>query len=420
MIDAYTIGIRLALNDELSVGLRQVRRDLAALDRASTGSAARLQGLRRIGAQAAAVATGYTARAPSAARRVDARPAGSIHPQVARRPAPTMALGGAADRKRPDASLFRAPAMDLRTRVMAHRPGANEVRMRPPWIAPPREPHSRRTEVPYRQYPVLDRGQSRASRVAQIGRADRVDDTRRPGLAAKAPSSALGRLVLPAPRIASGPPTRPRAAPASSRLEPRREPGRVGHPAAPDWTALTRRLLQAHGGIRLAATRQVAVGALVPASPVDAGRRRLTPWRDGRGADLAAGPIIRHRIAAGARGSMTPKLRTARDLAIAAVSPNRAASTRQQRISPELTRRSVAPRQASMITPARRGPTFHQEMNDQFPQSDLPSHAELILDGVQFGRLVADRLARHLDRPHAGTTFPDPRATPTWPGPSVG
>jgi hypothetical protein len=54
------------------------------------------------------------------------------------------------------------------------------------------------------------------------------------------------------------------------------------------------------------------------------------------------------------------------------------------------------------------------------PPSHTSGGGEILLDGARFGRLIADRLERHLDRPHAGFTGMDPRITPTWPGASVG
>jgi hypothetical protein len=50
MIDAYTIGITLALEDGVSEGIVAIRRDLAALDAAVADSAARLLMLRKLAA----------------------------------------------------------------------------------------------------------------------------------------------------------------------------------------------------------------------------------------------------------------------------------------------------------------------------------------------------------------------------------
>ena len=47
MIDAYTIGITLALNNGVSEGVAAIRRDLEALDRAVDASAAGLAHLRQ-------------------------------------------------------------------------------------------------------------------------------------------------------------------------------------------------------------------------------------------------------------------------------------------------------------------------------------------------------------------------------------
>ena len=45
---------------------------------------------------------------------------------------------------------------------------------------------------------------------------------------------------------------------------------------------------------------------------------------------------------------------------------------------------------------------------------------ELVLDGARFGRLICDRLVRHIDHPRSGLTGADPRLTPTWPGAAWG
>ena len=54
------------------------------------------------------------------------------------------------------------------------------------------------------------------------------------------------------------------------------------------------------------------------------------------------------------------------------------------------------------------------------PDPTGTSVGELVLDGARFGRLICERLVRHIDHPHSGLTGADPRLTPTWPGAAWG
>ena len=69
MIDAYTIGITLALNNGVSDGIAAIRRDLEALDRAVDASAAGLNHLRQAADAAVAGVTADIARLIDATRR---------------------------------------------------------------------------------------------------------------------------------------------------------------------------------------------------------------------------------------------------------------------------------------------------------------------------------------------------------------
>ena len=56
-------------------------------------------------------------------------------------------------------------------------------------------------------------------------------------------------------------------------------------------------------------------------------------------------------------------------------------------------------------------------MARQSPEAAVePRQGLLILDGAQLGRWFADRIARQVSRPVAGTTGIDPRVSPTFPG----
>ena len=65
MIDAYTIGITIALEDGVSAGVAAIKQDLLALDRAIQATAAGLLALRRLGEQVGTVGGGGSSTAAS-------------------------------------------------------------------------------------------------------------------------------------------------------------------------------------------------------------------------------------------------------------------------------------------------------------------------------------------------------------------
>jgi len=100
MIDAATIGITLALNNGVSDGIAQIRRDLAALDAAVNASAA---GLTRLAALAEGAGLALPARAAAALLPPAPRPT----PAAA--PAEAMETGAPATGAAPAASPLPAP-----------------------------------------------------------------------------------------------------------------------------------------------------------------------------------------------------------------------------------------------------------------------------------------------------------------------
>ena len=84
MIEAYEIGIKLALENGVSEGLALVQRDLAAVDKAVEASAARLAMLARA-AQAAVGGVAAVAGAPAP----PPRPAPSTPASASETPAPS-------------------------------------------------------------------------------------------------------------------------------------------------------------------------------------------------------------------------------------------------------------------------------------------------------------------------------------------
>ena len=97
MIDAYEIGIQLALQDEVSSGLEVIGRELAELDKAVAASSAGLAALTQAAQGAArAVAAAANLRVLAPAEAGEQSSPSSPHPSAARASAPTGHEEGAA------------------------------------------------------------------------------------------------------------------------------------------------------------------------------------------------------------------------------------------------------------------------------------------------------------------------------------
>jgi hypothetical protein len=112
--------------------------------------------------------------------------------------------------------------------------------------------------------------------------------------------------------------------------------------------------------------------------------------------------------------AMVAAARSQEPLVIGSSAPSTASPTSQPASSPPL----AAPRteesgDQNMPTGVQRPPS----MSRQAPETAVePRQGLLILDGAQLGRWFADRIARQVSRPVAGTTGIDPRVSPTFPG----
>ena len=408
MIDAYTIGVRLALTDELSVGLRQVRRDLAALDRASAGSAARLRELGRIG-----IRTGATA-APMPVRREGAVSYGLVSPEPpARHPVRDVAPEARAVRRHAVALAPSGPAMMGRRLVgttvsTATVAGLARARLIPAGALSGRT----RGLTTFGPGPVTEiRSPRRAVLpiVTPPGRRERVrpatagDDRKRHrprGMGALLPAGVARPLAVVRPDA-------PRGGPVRTRNRSRTGQG---------FVALMRKIARLHAaadGLRPRATRGAARIEEAPNSRDErsmAGRRDHVPTAPATG---------RRRVN---RAAARPSGIRSRPVQLAPSGPTvgqARAPTGSAWVEAGVTRRPAAPAASFASVPSRGVATARQHDGQRLDERALPTQADLILDGVQFGRLVADRLTRHLDRPHSGAAAPDPRVTPTWPGPSI-
>ena len=427
MIDAYTIGIRLALSDEVSAGLKTVQRELVALDRSVAVSGAGLRALGQFGGDIGpqlrtAVNThdarrGRTARptapvgprggapatAPTAAaepvRRPRADPASAGFPlttalSLARRMAGTGFAGLRAVPSMSRAASGVMAAAGAPNRAMARlAPSQPTPTPRPVLAADRLLPIRRVTLAPERPQPT-----------------PRAGSDRRP----PAPLPAAPRHIAaagPRPLGALSPTTGPRRTAASGNAEPTWR----GAPVMErDLAALADRLLAGRTSAPAAAASLGEPTRRPGSAPLQASASAGAPRRTEK---ASAPPLILPRRA-----------ETTRDVPAAQSRWNAPSPSGTPRTSLLRPLRAAAPTQPraprlghpSAAAPLRRhsAPTPHRSEPDG-ASANRAAGGEIILDGVRFGRLLADRLARHLDRPRAGFTGTDPRATPTWPGVST-
>ncbi len=426
MIDAYTIGVRLALSDEISAGLKTVRRELVALDRAVTVSGAGLRALGQIGGEIGSQARAG-AEASGAGRARPARPTAPAANRGGGVPAAQSAAAEPVRRPRtgPESAGFPLEmAMSLARRIVGVGRGG-------PPVLPPASPRSvtvtaastvgyRAATTPAAQRPTTNpRPASVDDHPAPARRSIVAPEQSRPA-SRSGPGPNL--LVCTAPHRAPDPRSIREAAGAPRTAAPgSAQPARRGAPVASEnFAALARRLLTGRMLSVPAVAAQMPAMRVAsqppPGSHLTAGTRRL-----------GNGPVQR------------PILPHARDRSRdeRGAAPQPAADTRPKAPSahgrqpawlgrPLLAAASTQPRAPSLTRPTAPGP-MRRHQAPALPRSDPDSApasranaGDIVLDGVRFGRLMAERLARHLDRPRAGFTGTDPRATPTWPGASIG
>ena len=397
MIDAYTIGIRLALTDDLSRPLATIQRTLAALDGAISRSGTRVRALGQLGADIAPPDVSRAARWQG--RPGDAR---------SRRAAPFPAM-------RPVGS-GQPEAVGLHP--IGH-PGANiHATGVPDWAAMGRLLLGRLSDDP-NAHPEPPQSHRMA--------------LRRYGEAPNIPPTAAKHRREASPDVTDPPAARPR--PQSD------APAGWG-----GWLAAGRALKAAgtdNGGspgqLPTAAlptrgkTPDVAVFArnLLAAMSPAAGPGGINPYRH----DTARGNAQIARLSPGVWDSASRSERILSALGRggrgASFAEAEAADRHRRTTLPSnAPRRAAAPTQPAardhMMQPplSQRGDFIRAGRTDTTrsiaPDPTGTSVGELVLDGARFGRLICDRLVRHIDHPHSGLTGADPRLTPTWPGAAWG
>jgi hypothetical protein len=373
VIDAYTIGITLALEDGVSAGIAAIRQDLATFDRAVASTAAGLVALRRLGQQASLITRDDAPPTP-AGLAAAARPAlGSTAPTPTRAPSangnpsgPVSDAPGAqlsAGRKMPQGQGPVAPLVDV-----------------PRHSVSPIQPLNTRASVapPLDRFPIDGPGGFQPRPIA--------------GFAPVAPNAPFQTAPMPLP---SQPPARAAAASgATTRVS-----------AAP--------VLVATG------SAGADVAAPLPDSGVAPRATRL-PRVQVRPAWSDYAPSMHLRS-----DPVDPPSRARADAPLTQA-PSRHAPASFAPPAAELPpeQPEAAPRRAPVDRPPR-GPAAG-DTDAETPSATMPPSrseassasfsGQIVLEGSRLGRWMSDGLTRMTERPPSGSTGVDPRATPGWPG----
>ena len=395
MLEAYEIGISLALQDGVSDGIVLIRRDLAALDRAI---AATSQNLARL--------------------QVQSGSASPVHVPSATQPKPVAQTAAS-----PAESEQQAPAATAKVSVQ---PSTNAQR-RPDASQP-----DDRSQVPARPTsavaPTLQNAPPSPQPAISV-----VSTSVRPSPSVATPQQAK----VEAPWKG----TTARALPVSSHDDgPRVSPSTT--PAAPITPAIVQVVRKVAADPTLS-PQQRPVAAIPPAAsppPRAAPASLLIPQTPAASAQLGraaprlqqspAGPAPRHT---GHRQHPVPHHAPAQDRGEqprepaappTTVRPSHAAHhTAISRLEPNAASRpSAPPAQQALSPPSPPPPARTSSFAPPPPSSEqtITLQGDIILDGVRLGRWMTSNLARQAARPAAGPTGPDPRQTPLWSGQAQG
>lgn len=433
MIDAYTIGITLALNNGVADGIAAIRRDLATLDKAVDASIAGLVQLRAAAGASVAAASADVARLLETARRAasalphlpldrtapegaEPRPRAEPPAQAPSLPATALPAQSPAQVVSP-APIAATPAVSLENPASAH-------------AAPPAARVPPTASMPTRAVPVLALPPPPA-RAAQASSPHEPAPTLPvvPHAAPPPPPRA------PAARQSSDP---PRHAPAALPAAPQPAPSKPSPAVAPASSQPERRSQAAPAIDYAAIARSLApLPVPMPHQPEPSVLDGLEHTHTERRTEIReheqettirtvimpaepAAPPVRHLPAPVAAGSVhdqlsrplpatpppspesrpvasTPEPRAAHPAPVAPVSGAAA---------PEPARQFPLPRAASSGLPSA--------ARQQSRPAPLPTSVEVVLDGTAIGRWMDQRLARAATRPPSGVTGFDPRLSPVW------
>ncbi len=370
MIDAYEIGIRLALENGVSAGVAEIHRDLAALDLAISHSAAGLISLRQLGAGLSPPDHGPTSLAAAAQPK----------------PAPKAALA-------PIEGLSPEPELE----AVPSRPAPAAVALSS--VAPSRQ------GAGSKELPTPPAPSSIVMSTSEQPRPEKVVET---------PTSALAPYDPPAPRpiFAAAPGHPPPPALPDKAVEP-------GPPVVRKVAANTAPSIRSGAVVE---TQPPVAGSVAPPEVSAVVTPPLKPSPQSSSGTTATPSRPHTKDVSQSAESLAPR----------AAAPERPyfhlrpTEQRVDRSPSELVRpqrRSHAP-----ATPSHRQAAIRdrQETNTEARLPAHPSRSEgtgnapmrgnIILDGRVLGRWLADRLAHAAGRPPSSSTNFDPRLGPSWPG----
>ena len=363
MLEAYEIGISLALQDGVSTGIALVRRDLDALDRAI---AATSQNLARLQAQAGAAGSGpasVQAPVPQVARQ-------TVLPQQSQTERATIQK--VADNPPPMAKAFTDAPMLPPPSVMAR------TNLQQPAITQSTPPIPVAVSTAVSTPQLSGANQPPANLAFSAPRPSPDPPPARPGT----PRS----LDRPPPTTARTP--IPVALPTTGTI-----PGPPPAPAHPDRPA-TPVIAPLHA----ARPRHHATAQAGHSRPSDPDATSLSVTAP---PTAVRPPAISARAQPRAAHAVTPA--GAQPRAAYAFVP---AAPISQRASTQTGTSPTAPA-TSAVPPAAAPPT-------------ITLQGDIILDGTRLGRWMTSSLARQAARPPSGPTGPDPRQTPLWSGQAQG
>lgn len=400
MIDAYTIGITLALDDGVSEGITTIRRDLADLDVAVAETSARLLMLRKL---AEGLATAVPTRLAVDQMALFAPPA--FHHQPAPAPtAPPVVQEPAPATPSPApspmgplvvAAKLDSPPSDHRSPVQpspAERPAVtppapSTIAIAPVELATPRAtPETRVSPITPLIVPVPAAAPPNVlpSPSPQQLRPESPTEHQKP-----LDFSAIARTLA-----------QPTAAPATPTPRPSEHPVSSAVPSEPFTVRVVDPTVPTHTPAKTPAPRLPAVEA-VRTPPPDLASRR--PESRALPTPSVKAPVL---------------LPLSLTLGATPFRPSEVSPAPREPAAPIEPVRSSTP--ARVVEVAGSGQPVSTSMPLGPQQVEQTTFAELHLDGAALGRWVTRHLERQVTRPQAGATGFDPRMTPSWPGAPIG
>jgi hypothetical protein len=384
MIEAYEIGISLALQDGVSVGIDFIRRKLASLDQAILATSNNLARLQQ------GAGTGLP-RSPA--------------PQTVERPAP---LTDTAE-----------PAIETRGATL-HPPPLQPEPDRPTLMASSLKASSTAPTNPEMPPPVKVATAPQPPITPSSSAPDRQVNPHHP----EAPAP------IAAPPVPSTPaPPRQPAVPATERAPVTIPPPPIQTPAAPPQKqaatmpapALQRGPLSSPAMGTEANRTQIPVGTATVIHHHKHSSRREFVTRQTLQTVPNPPAKIQDLLTPASPAHSAPRIAPDHTPAFEYPGPKTAGGQRVSRTPEPVAMPNVPPappaRPPTAAAPALQPPSFAPP---PLSQPTIMLQGDIILDGARLGRWMTSSLARQAARPPAGPTGPDPRQTPLWSGQAQG